>query len=259
MISCTRVLTDQLPIILFFMCWYCVENVIPLANYIVWVRNQTTMLTPELRITYITFVGIALVVYFAPVLYLFVRACMYHSGRRFMQQEPRARHYLWYGIAAVYFFADKPLFIIEFYIVYHFGYHHLLQTCSFLLKTISWLLGSVVVWVSYVWWMSRKLQNRSDAARTYNAMLNVTTAQGAAADAGGVADPLTSARMNGTTNDDAASVAMTNKPIAGDTRQAAPLASPTFSSPVGTAPSQSATPYPSVGSGGLFAQPYVRR
>ena len=63
------------------------------------------------------------------------------------------------------FLSTFPRFIIEFHILYNYGWMKILQGASFLVTLITAGSGFLSVWGTYLWRMSKKLQNM-----TVNAM-----------------------------------------------------------------------------------------
>lgn len=146
---------EELPLALFFLFWYLVDTMFSLINYVVWVRYNEDMLGINCVRSYLAFVIIGSIVYFSITGVFFLWSMKYHENKK------DERNKLIAGVVFVYFFSDFPIFIIEFYIAYYWGYHHTIQALSFMLTIVSWAFGSATVWFSYMWRMARCLQLRS--------------------------------------------------------------------------------------------------
>ena len=55
-------------------------------------------------------------------------------------------------------FHDLPLWFIEFWIMWNFGWIHIIQGLSMILVSISFAVGFFSVWLGFAWKMSKLLQ-----------------------------------------------------------------------------------------------------
>ncbi len=63
-----------------------------------------------------------------------------------------------FAIAISWLFHDMPLFFIEFWIIWNFGWIHVIQGVSMLLIGLSFAVGFFSVWLGYTWKVSKFLQ-----------------------------------------------------------------------------------------------------
>ena len=77
----------------------------------------------------------------------------YHYGP---QMPPRTRrNCVFLCLAIVYFSHDFPLWLMEFYMVWQYGWINKLQGISLFLLTFTTAFGTFGVWLGYAWKMSK--------------------------------------------------------------------------------------------------------
>ena len=74
----------------------------------------------------------------------------------------RRRNKIFAGVAVTYFTHVLPCWMIEFSIVWSYGWFELLQGVSFILLTVTWILETVAVWHAYTWHMAGFMQIHYD-------------------------------------------------------------------------------------------------
>lgn len=62
------------------------------------------------------------------------------------------------GMVIIYFLHVMPCWMIEFSVVWNFGWFSILQGTSFIMLTMSFIVESLLVWISYVWQMAGFMQ-----------------------------------------------------------------------------------------------------
>lgn len=81
----------------------------------------------------------------------------YRYGEMMLAKHRRNR--LFIGTALIYFFHVLPIWIIEFSIAWNYGWLSLVQGVAIVFVTISWVLETLGVWYSYMWYMSSFMHN----------------------------------------------------------------------------------------------------
>lgn len=76
----------------------------------------------------------------------------YRYGALMLAKHRRNR--LMMGTAMIYFLHVLPLWIIEFNILWTYGWLALVQGVAFIFLTISWIIETLGVWYAYMWHMS---------------------------------------------------------------------------------------------------------
>ena len=65
-----------------------------------------------------------------------------------------------FAVGLSWLFHDLPLWFIEFWIVWNFGWIHLIQGLSLILISLAFAVGFFSVWLGYAWKMSKFLQTQ---------------------------------------------------------------------------------------------------
>ena len=100
------------------------------------------------------------------------------------QMPPRNRRNCIFTCLVIVFFShDFPLWCMEFFMVWRYGWIHVLQGVSMLLLTTTTAIGLFGVWLGYTWKASKLLQ-RQFGSSNYN--FSGVGADGAIGGAGGV-------------------------------------------------------------------------
>ena len=64
------------------------------------------------------------------------------------------------GVALCWFLHDIPCWCVEFYFWWYHDWFHPLQTVSFAMSSITFLVGLVTVWLEYAWRASKYMDRR---------------------------------------------------------------------------------------------------
>jgi len=152
----------QFPASCFLFFWYMANVIITMSNYVAWVRFQDDLFDVSLRNTYVAFVAIGMTMYAGPSSYCFVRSIMLEREGLQNERDKEQRDYLLtLAVMFVYFSSDLPLFVVQYIIVFNYGYFSIIQSLSFLLTVISFVLGSYLVWTNYMWSAAKYLQTHT--------------------------------------------------------------------------------------------------
>ena len=82
----------------------------------------------------------------------------YRYGQ-FMLPKTR-RNRLSGGIGIAYFTHVVPCWMMEFSVVWTYGWFTTLQGVSFICLTLTWALETVYIWAAYMWFMAGFMNNR---------------------------------------------------------------------------------------------------
>lgn len=75
------------------------------------------------------------------------------------QMPPRTRrNCIFFSMSVVFFLHDFPLWCMEFWMVWQYGWITILQGISIVVLTFTTALGTFGVWLGYAWKMSKILQ-----------------------------------------------------------------------------------------------------
>jgi hypothetical protein len=135
--------------------WHFLQIIISGFNWRFFISKETSLLGESIPRIHIAFATIGL------ILYVFVASVViywpYRYGQLMLDKHKRNR--LMFGTALVYFLHTLPLWIIEFDIVWSYGWFSVIQGVSFIFTTISWVLETLGVWYAYMWHMSSFMHN----------------------------------------------------------------------------------------------------
>ena len=85
---------------------------------------------------------------------------LFWSYRYSNQMPPKTRRNCFFFAVGVAFLThDFPLWLMEFWMVWQFGWMHVIQGMSIFLLTFTTLVGLFSVWLGYAWKLSRQLQH----------------------------------------------------------------------------------------------------
>lgn len=139
---------------LLILFWHPVVNAISAFNWLFFTSDETNLLGSQLTRAHIAFNVIGALVYLIlSAVFIF---WPYRFGA-FMLGKTR-RNRLALGSILVYFSHILPCWMIEFAVVWNHGWFSVLQGTSFVLLTMSFIVETVVVWVSYIWHMAGFMQ-----------------------------------------------------------------------------------------------------
>lgn len=145
---------NHVPFALFLFLWYAVDVTISLINYVVWVQFEEGLVGSTYKNVYLSFVILGMIAFLIPSAVFFFLSCMRSASPK------DTRNKLIVALVFVYLFSDFPLFILEFIAQWEYGFHSLIQSLSFLITTVSWVAGSILVWGTYMWKISKYLEYR---------------------------------------------------------------------------------------------------
>lgn len=130
--------------------WHFVQIVISGFNWRFFISKEESLIGPTVPRFHIAFCVIGLFVY------VFVASVLiywpYRYGQLMLGKHRRNR--LMLGTALVYFLHVLPLWIVEFNILWTYGWIALVQGVAFIFITISWIIETLGVWYAYMWHMS---------------------------------------------------------------------------------------------------------
>lgn len=140
---------------LFLLHWHFVQIFICGFNWRFFVSKEESMLGTNLPRAHVAFNVMGLLAY------LFVASVFIYWPYRYgsYMLRKRRRNLLMLGSIIVYFIHVLPCWMIEFSIVWSYGWFTLIQSVSFLFLTISWILETVGVWIAYMWHMAGFMNN----------------------------------------------------------------------------------------------------
>eukprot|EP00658_Telonema_sp_P-2_P060915 TRINITY_DN49697_c0_g1_i1.p1 TRINITY_DN49697_c0_g1~~TRINITY_DN49697_c0_g1_i1.p1 ORF type:complete len:171 (+),score=25.97 TRINITY_DN49697_c0_g1_i1:335-847(+) len=135
---------------LFLMIWHVAIIILCFLNWRFFMSAEESMLSQQLPRIYLGFNIIGVLAYvFAGSLLMF---WPYRYGA-FMLPKNR-RNKLMMGVAVSYFSHILPIWLMEFVVIWNFGWFNLIQGASFVLLTMTWSLETLGVWYMYVWQLS---------------------------------------------------------------------------------------------------------
>eukprot|EP01002_Notosolenus_urceolatus_P008026 NODE_3143_length_975_cov_32.232181_g2620_i0.p1 GENE.NODE_3143_length_975_cov_32.232181_g2620_i0~~NODE_3143_length_975_cov_32.232181_g2620_i0.p1 ORF type:complete len:192 (+),score=37.90 NODE_3143_length_975_cov_32.232181_g2620_i0:215-790(+) len=146
-------LWQELPYAHFLTLWYLVDIALTIANYVSWVRFTRDLVGGALVDIYLAFTIIGTAFYFVGS-----ATCFLWSLRSDNKKQMRNKIIL--GVFFTWFFSDLPLFIIDFWVQLDKGFYKTLQALSFMVKAISFFLGSFALWFWWMWFTAKILQRR---------------------------------------------------------------------------------------------------
>ena len=142
------------PVTLFLIFAYSAQFLLSALNWWWFVSKERALFGASLVDAHLAFVCIGTVVFtFLASPFLF---WPYRYGR---QMKPRSiRNAIISCIVIVFFTHDFPLWLIEFWMVWQFGWIYEVQGISIILLTITTAWGTFCVWLAYSWKLSKLLQ-----------------------------------------------------------------------------------------------------
>ena len=130
--------------------WHFLQVIISGFNWRFFISKEESLLgsgTPQAHVAFAV-LGLLTFLLFASVLIYWP----YRYGNFMLRKNRRNR--LMLGSVIVYFIHVLPLWIIEFNIVWNYGWLTLMQGVAFIFLTVSWILETMGVWYAYMWHMS---------------------------------------------------------------------------------------------------------
>eukprot|EP01060_Flectonema_neradi_P020431 TRINITY_DN2796_c2_g3_i1.p1 TRINITY_DN2796_c2_g3~~TRINITY_DN2796_c2_g3_i1.p1 ORF type:complete len:279 (+),score=30.29 TRINITY_DN2796_c2_g3_i1:80-916(+) len=134
------------------MAWWGVAILITLLNYLIWQKTDEAEAAygEDLPRAYIAFIILGMIVYFVIAATLWFWASRYSTT-----PSDRKNKTLW-GIVAMWILRDIPFWIMD-YVAVEKNNDEAIQQISFVISTLSFLVGGVVVWVTYTYRMTSYL------------------------------------------------------------------------------------------------------
>ncbi len=139
---------------LFVLQWHFVQIGISGFNWRFFVGNEESLLGVSTPRIHLAFCIIGLLVYLFVASVLIYWPYKYHAS---MLPKNR-RNRLMLGSVLVYFTHVLPIWIIEFGILWTYGWLTLMQGIAFIFITVSWIVETLGVWYGYIWYASGFLQ-----------------------------------------------------------------------------------------------------
>jgi hypothetical protein len=116
-------------------------------NWRYFINAEVSLLGDQTPRLYVAFVVIGTIFFF-----LFGSLYLYASYRwaAFLREKSRRNRVL-SGVAIVYLSHVLPLWIMEFGIIWTYGWMSLLQSAHFVFLSVIWILETLTVWLAYTW------------------------------------------------------------------------------------------------------------
>lgn len=135
---------------LFLMHWHFFLLMVTGFNWRFFVSKEESMLGSNLPRIHLAFVIMGTLIYaFLASVFMF---WPYRFGNYMLPKSRRNKLFL--GAFLVYFVHVLPCWIVEFSIVWNYGWHTVIQAVSFVYLTVSWIIETLSVWYGYTWHMA---------------------------------------------------------------------------------------------------------
>ena len=131
------------------MAWWGTAILVTLLNYLIWQKTDTasTAYGEDLPRAYLAFLIVGMLVYFA------IAATLWYWASRYSTTPGDRKNKTLWGIIAMWFLRDIPFWIMD-YVAVEKNNDEAIQQISFVISTLSFLVGGVVVWVTYTYRMT---------------------------------------------------------------------------------------------------------
>eukprot|EP00759_Apiculatamorpha_spiralis_P050460 PhF_6_TR4770/c0_g1_i1/m.6581 len=147
----------NLPVI--YIYWFLVLTQFSLTNYVYWVRFQSN-LESRIQQGYLAFVIISQITYWVLAGPFFFYANKYPYGTKDRNNK------ICVGLISYFVLADAPLWLLDVRIVYSYGWINVIQGICFVLRTVSFMIHSHVVWFIYLWKATKYVHQQSQEGST---------------------------------------------------------------------------------------------
>eukprot|EP01061_Rhynchopus_euleeides_P010600 TRINITY_DN20096_c0_g2_i1.p1 TRINITY_DN20096_c0_g2~~TRINITY_DN20096_c0_g2_i1.p1 ORF type:complete len:270 (+),score=58.75 TRINITY_DN20096_c0_g2_i1:144-953(+) len=149
------------------MFWWGLTILMTLINYLVYMRkDEASDAYGGLTSAYIAFIIVGMIVYFSAAW-----TCWYWASKYSTDRVDRKRKVI-IGIVALFLFNDMPLWAMDYKAITTKGISHdATLTASFVFNTITFLIGGIVVWLTY----AHKMSSFLNAYYSYTATQPVTS------------------------------------------------------------------------------------
>eukprot|EP00760_Papus_ankaliazontas_P020747 PhM_4_TR18494/c0_g1_i2/m.44939 len=141
---------SKVPVVL--IAYYLFDLILSLANYLHYYRHEEATYGLDFVKGYLAFVVLGLLFFGAVASVLWVWAARYS-----VSHKDRRRRLMW-GVFVVYLSNVLPLWIMEYHAFLCCNVGNEFQRFCFAMKTITWLLTSTLVWLSWAWRAARWLE-----------------------------------------------------------------------------------------------------
>ena len=113
------------------------------------------------------------------VLYVFVGSVLMFWPYRYYHQmlDSSRRNRIMAGVYTIFLVRDFPCWLMEFWVLWKYGWISVIQGISVMLATFSFAFGLIMCWLIYTWKIAKILEKQFGSSETHAA---VATAQGAA-------------------------------------------------------------------------------
>jgi len=134
--------------------FYVAEGTVCLLNYWWFIKYESNIFGTMLVNAHVGFNVLGTLVF------LFVSSPFLFWPYRYANQMPpqSRKSSIYFCLYTIYFLHDFPLWAIEFWVVWKYGWLSVIQGVSLLLLTFAAAYGTFAVWLSYAWKCSRTLQ-----------------------------------------------------------------------------------------------------
>jgi hypothetical protein len=139
--------------------YYFISYFLTLLNYWFFLGNERTLIGNDFVQAYLAMnvIGIACMLLLgSPWIFM-----AYYFGSQLNYRQRRNATVL--GLVISFVFHDFALWVMDFYVVWNYGWIHLLQGTSFVLLCVSATVGFFGLWLGYAWKVSKILQQHFSA------------------------------------------------------------------------------------------------
>ncbi len=150
----TRSAISLPPFQLLLLFFYFVEYFVAIVHWWFFVEFEAALFSESVVNAHLAFNILGSIAFFliaSPFLFM-----PYHY-KDLMEYKAR-RNYTVLCIAISWLLHDLPIWVIEFWIVWNFGWIHIVQGMSLILVSVAFISGFFAVWIGYTWKMSKLLQ-----------------------------------------------------------------------------------------------------
>eukprot|EP01063_Lacrimia_lanifica_P025324 TRINITY_DN3310_c0_g1_i1.p3 TRINITY_DN3310_c0_g1~~TRINITY_DN3310_c0_g1_i1.p3 ORF type:complete len:186 (+),score=60.85 TRINITY_DN3310_c0_g1_i1:75-632(+) len=160
---------------LFLLYWYFVSCFMSFMAWWWFMSNERALLGDTLVDWHVALNTLGAVLYL-----LFGSVLMFWPYRYYHQMIASSRrNRIMAGVYTIFLARDFPCWLIEFWVLWKYGWMHVIQGISVMLATISFSFGLIMCWLLYAWKLAKYLEHQFGSSDT-NAVM-ATAAQGYAA------------------------------------------------------------------------------
>eukprot|EP00754_Rhynchopus_humris_P044059 Rhum_TRINITY_DN3758_c0_g1::Rhum_TRINITY_DN3758_c0_g1_i1::g.11955::m.11955 len=147
---------------LFLLYWYFMEVFLSFMAWWWFFGRERSLLGESIVVAHLAcnVIGAVLFVFVGGVL-------MFWPYRYYHQMLPSSRrNRIMAGVYTIFLVRDFPCWLIEFWVLWKFGWLHVLQGISVLLTTVSFALGLLICWLIYTWKVAKILEHQFGSSQT---------------------------------------------------------------------------------------------